>query len=119
MAEEILERLRLSLMQDLLPIGIAIAERTKVNGPSSIFDAINSNQPLAELRMEGEPSAKNIRDQLDKIFPGLGNPVVSVKVSVEEESSDDTEMDNTEELMNTLMNIENSLEALEKFLQER
>ena len=104
-------------MQDYLPIGIAIVERVRASGLTSVFDTFNTNQSFSELRMEGEPSAKFIRDKLDQIIPGLGNPVMSVKVSVEEELSHDSEIENMEELMDTLTNIENKLEMLEKLLQ--
>ena len=41
----------------------------------------SSTDPLQELRSEGEPYAKSVRERLDKMSPGLGNQVVSVKVS--------------------------------------
>ena len=117
MAEEFVEKLRLSLMQDYLPIGIAIIERIKTDGPRSIFDVLNIKEPLIELRNEGESSAKSVREMLDQIIPGLGNPVMSVKVSVEEDLSSDSKIDNLEELMKTLTNIEHRLVALEQHLQ--
>tara|TARA_Y100001968_G_scaffold316196_1_gene343721 strand:+ start:1049 stop:1402 length:354 start_codon:yes stop_codon:yes gene_type:complete len=117
MAEEILERFRLSLMQDFLPIGIAIIERVKAGETSPIIDVFNTNAPFIKLRMEGESSAKSIRDNLDEIIPGLGNPAMPVEVAVEEELSNDSEADNLDELVETLNNIENRLECLEKFLK--
>tara|TARA_Y100001968_G_C19019118_1_gene554273 strand:- start:138 stop:488 length:351 start_codon:yes stop_codon:yes gene_type:complete len=116
MPEEIFENIRLSFMQDLLPVGIAIVERAKEGGPSRILELLSTNEPFRELHREGEPSAESLRHKLDKISPGLGNPVMSVKVSVEDEAVKEKEIPDIEELMQTLSNIENRLQMLEKLL---
>ena len=82
--DEPIDRLRLSLMQDVLPVGMAMVERARKGGASKVAEAFTSlDDPLQALRTEGEPAAKTLREQLDKLSPGLGNPVVPVKVDVE------------------------------------
>ena len=84
MADEPIDRLRLSLMQDVLPVGMAMVKRARKGGASKVAEAFTSlDDPLQALRTEGEPAAKTLREQLDKLSPGLGNPVVPVKVDVE------------------------------------
>ena len=84
MADEPIDRLRLSLMQDVLPVGMAMVERARKGGARKVAEAFSSlDDPLQALRTEGEPAAKTLREQLDKVSPGLGNPVVPVKVDIE------------------------------------
>jgi hypothetical protein len=40
----------------------------------------SASDPLGQLRQEGEPAASQLRDNLDRIQPGLGNPVMKVEV---------------------------------------
>jgi hypothetical protein len=35
---------------------------------------------LQQLRQEGEPAARQVRESLDRLQPGLGNPVMKVEV---------------------------------------
>ena len=82
MAPDPFDALRLSLMQDVLPVGLAALERVRRGGPQELiaaFDATDSN-PLDRLRQEGEPAASQVRQQLDQVSPGLGNPVMKVEV---------------------------------------
>lgn len=82
MAADPLDALRLTLMQDLLPVGLAVAERVRKGGPKEVlaaFDGSNAD-PLGRLREEGEPAARTVRDNLDRLQPGLGNPVLKVEV---------------------------------------
>ena len=94
-ADNPLDQLRLSLMQEVLPVGLAVFERAREGGPARVAEAFTagSEDPLADLRQEGEPAAQTVREQLDQVSPGLGNPVMPVSVSVEEpvERSDDAE----------------------------
>ena len=84
MADEIFDSFRLSLMQDVLPVGIALVERARKKGTSGLMEVFTeSKEPFKELREEGEPFAKSLRDNLDTLSPGLGNPIMSVEVSVE------------------------------------
>ena len=81
MATDPLEALRLSLMQDVLPVGMAVVERARRGGPREVVEAFTeASDPLGRLRQEGEPAARELRDSLDRLQPGLGNPVMKVQV---------------------------------------
>jgi hypothetical protein len=82
MAADPLEALRLALMQDVLPVGLAVAERARKGGPREVLAAFDgsSSDPLGRLREEGEPAAGQLRENLDRISPGLGNPIMKVDV---------------------------------------
>jgi len=82
MAGEPLDSLRLALMQDVLPLGMAMVERARRGGPREVIAAFEAGEgdPLTRLRQEGEPAARQLRDNLDRLQPGLGNPVVRVSV---------------------------------------
>ncbi|WP_216915632.1 MULTISPECIES: hypothetical protein [unclassified Synechococcus] len=82
MAADPLDSLRLALMQDVLPVGLAVVERVRKGGPAEVlaaFDGTSAN-PLGQLREEGEPAASQVRENLDRFQPGLGNPVMKVEV---------------------------------------
>ena len=83
-----LDSLRLALMQDVLPVGLAWVERARAGGAAKVVGSFTSGapDPLRELRDEGETAAKGVRERLDQVSPGLGNPVMSVQVAVEEPS---------------------------------
>ena len=82
MAADPLDALRLTLMQDVLPVGMAVVERARKGGPRQVMAAFDgsSADPLGQLRQEGEPAASRVRAQLDQVSPGLGNPVMQVEV---------------------------------------
>jgi len=82
MAADPLDALRLTLMQDVLPVGLAVARRVQRGGPREVLAAFDgsSADPLGRLRDEGEPAASQLRDNLDRLQPGLGNPVLKVEV---------------------------------------
>ena len=82
MAADPLDSLRLALMQDVLPVGLAVVERVRKGGPAEVLAAFDgtSADPLGQLRQEGEPAASQVRENLDRFQPGLGNPVVKVEV---------------------------------------
>lgn len=82
MAADPLDSLRLALMQDVLPVGLAVVERARKGGPAEVIAAFNgsSADPLGQLRQEGEPAASQVRENLDRFQPGLGNPVMKVEV---------------------------------------
>jgi hypothetical protein len=82
MAADPLDTLRLTLMQDVLPVGLAVVERARKGGPREVL-AVFGGDPSASLdrlRQEGEPVASQVRETLDRFQPGLGNPVVKVDV---------------------------------------
>ena len=109
-----LDQLRLSVMQDVLPIGLAVLERARQGGPGKVAEAFTTGtgDPVETLRQEGEPAARGVRNQLDAVSPGLGNPVMPVAVSVEDPS------DERDDLVETLLRIEQRLDALKGHLQD-
>ncbi|MFY8148248.1 MAG: hypothetical protein ACOVNL_03400 [Prochlorococcaceae cyanobacterium] len=81
MAADPFDALRLTLMQDVLPVGLAVVERARKGGPREVLAAFNdTTDPLGQLREEGEPVASQVREGLDRLQPGLGNPVMKVEV---------------------------------------
>lgn len=82
MASDPLDALRLSLMQDVLPVGLAVVERARRGGAREVLAAFEGSpdDPLDRLRREGEPAASQLRETLDRFQPGLGNPVMKVEV---------------------------------------
>ena len=116
--ENPLDQLRLSLMQDVLPVGLAVLERARQGGPGKVVEVFTagSEDPIADLRQEGEPVARDVREQLDAVSPGLGNPVMPVSVSVDEPEMVDERQDDPDDLMPTLRRIEQRLEELRRRL---
>ena len=116
--ENPLDQLRLSLMQDVLPVGLAVLERARQGGPGKVVEVFTagSEDPIADLRQEGEPVARDVREQLDAVSPGLGNPVMPVSVSVEEPVAVEERQDDPDELLPTLRRIEERLEELRRRL---
>ena len=117
-SENPLDQLRLSLMQEVLPVGLAVLERARQGGPGKVVEVFTagSEDPIAELRQEGEPVARDVREQLDAVSPGLGNPVMPVSVSVDEPEMVDERQDDPDDLMPTLRRIEQRLEELRRRL---
>ena len=117
-SENPLDQLRLSLMQDVLPVGLAVLERARQGGPGKVVEVFTagSEDPIADLRQEGEPVARDVREQLDAVSPGLGNPVMPVSVSVDEPAEVDALQDDPDDLMPTLRRIEERLEELRRRL---
>ena len=113
-----LDQLRLSLMQEVLPVGLAVLERARQGGPGKVVEVFTagSEDPIADLRQEGEPVARDVREQLDAVSPGLGNPVMPVSVSVEEPGTFEQRQDDSEDLLPTLRRIEERLEELRRRL---
>ena len=119
MADDAFQSFRVSLMQDALPVGIAIADRIRSEGVSSIVQLFtSSDQPLQELRVEGEPFAESLRDQLDDFSPGLGNPIMSVNVDVSKEKLSNIEHKDIDSLMQVLNNIDQKLELLNNYFND-
>ena len=120
MADDPLDNLRLSLMQDLLPVGLAMVERVREGGPSKVVEAFTtSSDPLQELRKEGEVAAKSVREHLDQVSPGLGNPVIPVTVDIDEQKTTNiAESCDEEELGKALERIEDRLAVLAVHLED-
>lgn len=127
MAADPFDALRLTLMQDVLPVGLAVAERVRKGGAKEVLSAFDgsSADPLGRLRQEGEPAARTVRDNLDRLQPGLGNPVVKVDVrDVPPEAPPQPEGTagapgdaNPEELQGALHRIAGRLSELERLLE--
>ena len=114
-----LDQLRLSLMQGVLPVGLAVLERARRGGPGKVAEVFTggSDDPIADLRQEGEPVARGVREQLDAVSPGLGNPVMSVSVSVEDPAPvEETTVSERDALMQALRRIEGRLDDLRRCL---
>lgn len=132
MADDLFDSLRLSLMQEVLPVGLAVVERARTGGPGKVVEAFQqSADPLLDLRQEGEEAARSVRQRLDDLSPGLGNPVMSVHVDVEDvdpqpdrDSSpvdlvNDVDFDQPQDqLFAVLERIEVRLDALQKHLRD-
>ena len=103
-------------------MGLAVVERVRHGGPGKVVEAFTngSEDPLADLRHEGEPAARDVRDQLDMVSPGLGNPVMSVTVSVDDDVDaddvDSSDHDDHADLIQSLERIEGRLEQLRRQL---
>ncbi len=119
MAGEPLDSLRLTLMQDMLPLGLAVVERARRGGPREVIAAFEGSEsdPLTRLRQEGEPAARQVRDNLDRLQPGLGNPVVKVSVrdvpEPEAGPADEPSVEDPAELQRALSRIASRLTLLE------
>ena len=112
MADDPIDDFRLSLMQDLLPMGLAMFERARKGGAGKVVEALtSSSDPFLELKEEGEPVAKDLRERLDQVSPGLGNPVIPVDVAVEDIPSeiDQTKVEDKNSLNHVLEQIEQRL----------
>ncbi len=122
MAADPLDALRLTLMQDLLPVGMAVVDRARKGGPRQVMAAFDgsSEDPLGQLRQEGEPAASRVRAQLDQVSPGLGNPVMEVEVRDVDEraatSEDGSDSGDPAELQQRLAAIATRLQHLEHTL---
>lgn len=113
MATDPLDALRLTLMQEVLPLGMAVVERARRGGPQEVMAAFDGTDPdpLGRLRSEGEPAASQLRESLDRLQPGLGNPVV--RVEVRDVPADPRD---AEELREVLTRIGQRLDLLEQRL---
>ena len=120
MAADPFDALRLTLMQDVLPVGVAMVDRARRGGPREVLAAFDgsSADPLGQLREEGEPVASQLREGLDRFQPGLGNPVLKVEVrDVQDvQSSQPSERPDPAELQIALARIADRLTLLERRL---
>lgn len=107
-------------------MGVAVVERARRGGPAEVLAAFDSGsgEAISRLRQEGEPLARQLRDGLDRMQPGLGNPVVRVQVrDVPEaasargpEVSPEADPENAAELQQVLLRIAERLALLESQL---
>ncbi len=107
------ENIHLYLIEDFLPIGMAIFNRAKKGGASKIIEGFTSTEhPVNQLREEGFTSARLFREKLDQIRPGLGNPVVEVNASVEPLEVNNTDVSDQKTLINILNRIDARIDAI-------
>ncbi len=78
--------------------------------------AMESALPFG-FQVDGATSAKTVREKIDQLIPGLGYPVVSVDVTVEE-NCQDYESNDQDSLVLTLNRIDSELDQLRSFLHD-
>ena len=116
MAKEKLRDFHLFAMESALPFGMGIIKNAKTGGLQKIMDVFKSKDPFSEFQVDGETSAKIVRDKIDQFIPGLGYPVVPVDVTVEGNDSD-YENNDQDSLVSTLNRIDRELDKLRRFLK--
>ena len=116
MAKDKLKDLHLFAMESALPLGIGIINNARTGGLQKIMNVFKSKDPFSEFQVAGESSAKIVRDKIDQFIPGLGHPVVSVDVTVEENYSN-YEINDRDSLVATLNRIDNQLDQLRHYLK--
>ena len=102
-------------MESALPFGMGIIKNAKNGGVQKIMDVIKSKDPFSEFQVDGETSAKTVRDKIDQLIPGLGYPVVPVDVTVEE-NYPDYESNDKDSLVATLNRIDSDLDQLRRMV---
>ena len=115
MAKDQLRDLHLFAMESALPFGMGIINKAKTGGLQKIMDVFKSKDPFSEFQIDGETSAKTLRDKIDQFIPGLGHPVVSVDVTIEE-NYPNHEVNDQDSLVSTLNRIDSQLDQLRRFL---
>ena len=115
MAKDQIRDLHLFAMESALPFGMGVINNVKTGGFQKIIDVLKSKDPYSEFQVDGKTSAKTVRDKIDKLIPGLGYPVVSVDVTVEE-NYPDCESNDQDSLVSTLNRIDSELDKLRHYL---
>tara|TARA_B100000579_G_scaffold325198_1_gene274970 strand:- start:508 stop:885 length:378 start_codon:yes stop_codon:yes gene_type:complete len=115
MAKDQLRDLHLFAMKSALPFGMGIISNARTGGLQKIMNVIKSKDPLTEFQVNGEASAQRVRDKIDQFIPGLGHPVVSVDVTIEENFSH-SESNDRDSLVSTLSRIDSQLDQLSHYL---
>ena len=115
MAKDQLRDLHLFAMESALPFGMGIINNARTGGLQKIMNVFQSKDPFSEFQVDGETSAKAVRDKIDQLIPGLGYPVVSVDVTMEEHQTD-YEINDQDSLVSTLQRIDKQLDELSHYL---
>ena len=115
MAKDQFKDLHLLAMESVLPVGMGVIKSARTGGLKKILNVFKSIDPFSEFQVDGESSAKTVRDKIDQLIPGLGNPVVSVDVTVEE-NYPDYEINDRDSLVSTLNRIDSQLDQLRHYL---
>ena len=115
MAKDQIRDLHLFAMESALPFGMGIINNATTGGFQKIIDVLKSKDPYSEFQVDGKTSAKTVRDKIDKLIPGLGYPVVSVDVTVDE-NYPDYQSNDQDSLVSTLNRIDSELDKLRHYL---
>ena len=115
MAKDQIRDLHLFAMESALPFGMGIINNAKTGGFQKIIDVLKSKDPYSEFQVDGKTSAKTVRDKIDQLIPGLGYPVVSVDVTVED-NYPDCDSNDQDSLVSTLNRIDSELDKLRHYL---
>ena len=115
MAKDQLRDLHLFAMESALPFGMGLINNARTGGLQKIMNVFQSKDPFSEFQVDGETSAKAVRDKIDQLIPGLGHPVVSVDVTIEENQTD-YEINDQDSLVSTLQRIDKQLDELSHYL---
>ncbi|WP_114990464.1 hypothetical protein [Synechococcus sp. UW179A] len=118
-----LDSLRLALMQEVLPMGLAFVDRVRTEGPAKAVESVaRGDDPLGDLRQQGEAAAREVRERLDQISPGLGNPVMTVQVEVDEPMEAQVRLDSDQgdslQLQEVLTRIDGRLQRLDALINK-
>ena len=116
MAKDQLRDLHLFAMESALPFGMGIINNARTGGLQKIINVFKSKDPFSELQLDGEASAKTVRDKIDQVIPGLGHPVVSVDITVDEHDPD-YEIKDRDSLVSTLNRIDSQLDQLSHYFK--
>ena len=117
MAKDQLRDFHLFAMESALPFGLGIIRNAKSGGFQKIMDVFKTKDPFSEFQVDGATSAKTVREKIDQFIPGLGYPVVSVDVTVED-NYPDYESNDQDSLILTLNRIDSELDQLRSFLHD-
>ena len=116
MAKDQLRDFHLFAVESALPFGMGIIKNAKTGGFQKIMDVLKSKDPFSKFQVDGKTSAKTVRDKIDQLIPGLGYPVVSVDVTIEE-TYPDYESNNKDSLVSTLHRIDSDLSRLRQLIR--
>tara|TARA_Y100001968_G_scaffold182790_1_gene167439 strand:+ start:560 stop:937 length:378 start_codon:yes stop_codon:yes gene_type:complete len=115
MARDQLRDFHLFAIESALPLSMGIFKNARTGGFQKIIDVCKSQDPFSEFQVDGEADAKTLRDKIDQWIPGLGHPVVSVDVTVEENNPKSERYDQ-ESLVSALNRIDSELDQLRSFI---
>ena len=119
MPKPLVGSLHLFLIEDCLPVGMAIVERVKTGGVSKVIEDLSSvDNPIDTFKMEGTSSAMRTRERLDQFSPGLGNPAVDVEVFTNDNDPQEVNSSEINTLLNLLERIDNRLEEIKKHIDK-
>ena len=115
MAKDQLKDLHLFAMESVLPFGMGVINSARTGGLKKVINLLKAKDPFSEFQVDGESSAKTVRDKIDQLIPGLGNPVISVDVTVEE-NYPEYKINDRDSLVSTLNRIDIQLDQLRHYL---